>query len=56
MRFFCVYVVLCRQRLCGGLVPPSKESYQLSVISLFQINSEWEQARELNPSKEKEEG
>jgi hypothetical protein len=47
-----ICVVLRRQRPCDRADYPSKESYQLSVRFNFKINSEWEEARRLNPSRQ----
>jgi hypothetical protein len=49
--FFCVRVVLCRQRSCDGLIPLQGFLRTIYKIENFRINSEWEQAREPNPSR-----
>jgi hypothetical protein len=45
LRFFCVYVVLCRQRLYDRLIPRPRS---------FRLILHWEQARGTNPSTEEE--
>jgi hypothetical protein len=41
-RFFCGCVVLCRQRPCDRADNPAKESYRLSIRSIFPDYFRWE--------------
>jgi hypothetical protein len=40
---------------CDGLIPVKEDLPVVCKIHTLQINSEWEQARKPNPSKEEEE-
>jgi hypothetical protein len=52
--FFDACVVLSRQRPCDGLIPRLRSRSKSLKDSEFQINSQYEQAKWLNPYKEEE--